>query len=447
MTFEEANELKGNPHYTPKFIPDPNGNYYDPLGNTYSKNPKYVKLYSINCQSCVVANELRRRGWDVEAFGNVKGSMPEMLSRHSMSSLVDANGNLVKPIEIKRGVTRSIDKRGRVISKYEDDDAIKKKIHEATKEEGRYFINWKWKNKNSGHIITAERLKDGSLRFYDPQNGKITLLDLGKIDLQNRSINILRVDNLQPNMNIIPSVVKKAGSKMATKQLTFDELVYWSNNFGILGNTVGGSIDYKILDNLANKNVKEAIADYVKLRNKAIDNSSKIILDKAILKNNGFKLISQEKGEGSIFATDIEITNTLKTRKELPKNIHMARKLAQNGYDVYILSNPNNIKSADYIITKNGKVYYVEAKSSIGKSSLNHNFSKASKQSERILVDITNLRDTTYITKEIINIFNSNSNLKEILLLKKSRLIIIKKQRATSKDFAISFKKEWEKRK
>ena len=446
MTFEEANALRGNPHYTPEFIPDPNGNYYDPSGNTYSKNPNFVKQYSVNCQSCVVANELRRRGWDVEAFGNVKGSMPEMLSRHSMSSFVDAKGNLVKPIEVKRGVTRSIDKRGRVISKYEDDDAIKKKIHEATKEKGRYFINWKWKIKDGGHIITAERLKDGSLRFYDPQNGKITLLDLSEINTV-RGFQILRVDNLQPNMNIIPGVVKKAGSKMATKQLTFDELVYWSNNFGIFGSTVGGNINTKLLEDLATKNIKEAIADYVKLRNKTIENTSRVILDKAILKNNGFKLLSQEKGGGTIFTPDIKTSSALKTQKELPKNIHMARKLAQNGYDVYILSNPNNIKSADYIIAINGKVYYVEAKSSTGKSSLDHNFSKVSEQSERILVDITNLRDTTYITKEIINIFNKNSNLQEILLLKKSRLIIIKKQRATSKDFAISFKKEWEKRK
>ena len=35
-------------------------------------NPNYIKnrAYQINCQSCVVAYELRRRGFDVEAFGN-----------------------------------------------------------------------------------------------------------------------------------------------------------------------------------------------------------------------------------------------------------------------------------------------------------------------------------------------------------------------------------------
>ena len=240
MNFKEANELKGNPQYVPEFIPDPYGGYRDPSGNRYSKNPHYKKPYSTNCQSCVVANELRRRGWDVEAFGNVKGSMPEMLSHHSMSSFVDAKGNFVKPIEVKRGVTIDIDKRGRVISKYESDDAIKQKIHEATKEEGRYFINWIWKNKTSGHIITAERLKDGSLRFYDPQNGKITLLDLSRINTD-KGFKILRVDNLQPNMNIIPGVVKKAGSKMATPKLSFDDLIYWSNNFRVSGSSVGES--------------------------------------------------------------------------------------------------------------------------------------------------------------------------------------------------------------
>ena len=43
MTFEEANGMKGNPHYK------------EDVG------------YRENCQSCVVANELRRRGYNVEA--------------------------------------------------------------------------------------------------------------------------------------------------------------------------------------------------------------------------------------------------------------------------------------------------------------------------------------------------------------------------------------------
>lgn len=54
MTFEEANELRGNINFG--------------KGNEYG----------VNCQSCVVANELRRRGYDVTALPNLekKGIFP-----------------------------------------------------------------------------------------------------------------------------------------------------------------------------------------------------------------------------------------------------------------------------------------------------------------------------------------------------------------------------------
>jgi hypothetical protein len=59
MTFEEANEMRGNPHYSE------------------------AESYRINCQTCVVANELRRRGFPVEALANTKGSALEELSHAS----------------------------------------------------------------------------------------------------------------------------------------------------------------------------------------------------------------------------------------------------------------------------------------------------------------------------------------------------------------------------
>jgi hypothetical protein len=59
MTFDEANEMRGNPHYSE------------------------AESYRINCQTCVVANELRRRGFPVEALANTKGSALEELSHAS----------------------------------------------------------------------------------------------------------------------------------------------------------------------------------------------------------------------------------------------------------------------------------------------------------------------------------------------------------------------------
>ena len=67
MTFEEANELRGNINY--------------------NKGDEY----RVNCQSCVVANELRRRGLDVTAKPNLKttGNIPYELSKQTNWAWID----------------------------------------------------------------------------------------------------------------------------------------------------------------------------------------------------------------------------------------------------------------------------------------------------------------------------------------------------------------------
>lgn len=198
MSFSEANELRGNPNYQEHaYIPDPDGKYVDKQGNKYSKNPNYKKQYTINCQSCVVANELRRRGFDVEALGNTKRKegIPTILSRHTELVWVDDNGQTP---------TSQRTYGANVLANLTNLDSL-------TKEKGRYHIKWTWKNGRSGHIITCERLEDNTMRFYDPQNGKI-ITDFSTyaeyFDPWG-GIKVLRVDTLQINEEIISGVVKK----------------------------------------------------------------------------------------------------------------------------------------------------------------------------------------------------------------------------------------------
>lgn len=192
MTFKEANDLRGNPNYAKEYIPDPNGRYQDrKTKERFSKNPNYKKKFTINCQSCVVAHELRRRGYDVQAVGNTSNSIPRVLSHHTELAWLDANGNTPTSKQISWAWEADKD----VMAK-----SMVANLETATKEVGRYHIKWTWGNMRSGHIITCERLADGALRVYDPQNGKeITdFAEYGKGFLHN-SLKVLRVDNLRFN--------------------------------------------------------------------------------------------------------------------------------------------------------------------------------------------------------------------------------------------------------
>jgi hypothetical protein len=183
MTFEEANEMRGNPHY----------------GES--------EAYRINCQTCVVANELRRRGFPVEALPNLRGSALEELSKATQTAWLDAEGKYPTPIKC---YALDLNRQGYVVTK---ENNMWKLFSEATKEPGRYHVEWRWKRKrHEGHIVTFERFENGKGRWYDPQNGEINFLKWD-YKLKMTQMRVLRVDNLAANPEVCGKVLTKGSSK------------------------------------------------------------------------------------------------------------------------------------------------------------------------------------------------------------------------------------------
>lgn len=414
MTFEEANEMRGNPHYAES------------------------EGYRVNCQTCVVANELRRRGFDVEALPNTKGSRNEVLSGHTEMIWIDENGNIPQSIRVGAIVER---KRSMMTGKEMEvftslcktKEELMSLLESSINIDGRYHIKWMWERPPygrftglKGHIITAERI-NGEIRYYDPQNGRV-IDDLAtyanNLDLK-RGIQFLRVDNLQVN----PELAK-------------DILAQQSNITKI------GEASTKGTTGTKNSNIKADVSNYIIQRNKAQTNKDKVSLDKEIIKNENFVLAYKySNGKNKIYATEPIIEENIKNNPEYNKNLQMAQKMVNNGYDVYLLSNPHGNKSADFLLVKDNKVYYTEGKLSSGKNSLNHNLNKGATQSERILIDLTGTKDTNYIASQLEIAFNNNPNLKEVKILKGGREIKITSRDMERRNFKLFFKKEWERKK
>lgn len=216
MTFEEADHMHPNPHY------------------------KEAVRYRVNCQSAVVAYELRRRGLPVEAFGRTKSGMGEMLTLETRAAWVDTDGKMPTRIACKYAIKERIidNERGYVRNKYTTSDKVLNDFLSRTSEVGRYHVLWRWNDgENKGHIITMETFADGSRLFYDPQTGQmakdITLWagkKMSNIDLWTMGICAYRVDNLQPNPVVVKGVVKKAGSTAATPSMTVEQKTWWETN-------------------------------------------------------------------------------------------------------------------------------------------------------------------------------------------------------------------------
>ena len=127
-----------------------------------STNPNYDKDpgYRTNCQSCVVAFEARLRGYDVQTKPNTPDSKLGKLARDTRLAWIDpATGE--KPAWISNENATTVKR-------------VKTWMEDTIQPGERYTLQNRWKGRGrTGHIITADKDSDGSLRLYDPQNGKI----------------------------------------------------------------------------------------------------------------------------------------------------------------------------------------------------------------------------------------------------------------------------------
>lgn len=111
--------------------------------------------YTQNCQRCVQAYELRRRGYNVVATKRPKKNNTIVWGYECFT---DENGN---PVNFVHGQTVSM---------------IKKVLNSAP-DGSRYTIYVKWKGRGTGaHVFIAEK-ENGVARYIDPQSGNMNVAD------------------------------------------------------------------------------------------------------------------------------------------------------------------------------------------------------------------------------------------------------------------------------
>ena len=183
MTFEQADNGRANPNF--------NRNNY---------------AYSHNCQSCVVAHELRLRGYDVKAAPKARSGKTAELAKNSAWAWID-------PKTGKKCEYTKIN----VKNASEYFDYLNKNIKPGVNYQMAYSWQDKKKNKH-GHVLTISRNSQGVLRMYDPQtNLKLEGMAIKKyfrnpaIIYNNTNLKprVLRVDDKKVNPYFIDDVVQK----------------------------------------------------------------------------------------------------------------------------------------------------------------------------------------------------------------------------------------------
>ena len=125
--------------------------------------------------------------------------------------------------------------------------------------------------------------------------------------------------------------------------------------------------------------------------------------------------------------------------------IKAARKLSNHGYRVYILPNPRNCRTADFIFEKKGILGLYDLKTVHGKGSVGTQLLDSIGQTNRVILNMTTNYNARLLSSEIKAYFEANEQAIEVLIFKGKKSISISRWQVEAPRFNRLFRKKYEK--
>lgn len=116
-----------------------------------------------------------------------------------------------------------------------------------------------------------------------------------------------------------------------------------------------------------------------------------------------------------------------------------ARKAVSHGYNVYVLPNPGNIRTADFIFERRGVYKMFDLKTIQGKGSVDNRLSESIGQTNRILLHMTIDYNPGTLARSIKHYFELNLNAREVLVFKGRKQLSITRQTLADSKFFQTF--------
>ena len=139
------------------------------------------------------------------------------------------------------------------------------------------------------------------------------------------------------------------------------------------------------------------------------------------------------KGEDHIFSAISEQS------EDFDNLINAARKAVAHGYSVYILPNPRNCRTADFIFRKKNLYTMYDLKTVSGMGSVGTQLLDSIGQSNRILINMTSDYNPRALAKDIRRYFERNVHAVEVLIMKGSRSISVIREDTLGQSFIRNF--------
>ncbi len=124
-----------------------------------------------------------------------------------------------------------------------------------------------------------------------------------------------------------------------------------------------------------------------------------------------------------------------------------AKKAVSFGYTVYILPNPKNVRTPDFIFEKKGLYRDYDLKTINGKNSVGNSLMDSIGQTRHVLLNVNSNYNPRKLSEELVTYFERNVNALSVMLFKKKRLLFYNRDQALRPQFNRMFRKEWAKKK
>ena len=139
------------------------------------------------------------------------------------------------------------------------------------------------------------------------------------------------------------------------------------------------------------------------------------------------------EGETNIFSAISEQSD------DFDNLINAARKAVAHGYRVYILPNPQGIRTADYIFERKGVYKMFDLKTITGKSSVDNRLSESIGQTNRVLLNMVVDYNPGTLARSIKRYFELNPNAMEVLVFKGRKQLSVTRKSIVNHRFFQTF--------
>ena len=128
---------------------------------------------------------------------------------------------------------------------------------------------------------------------------------------------------------------------------------------------------------------------------------------------------SPVENETNIFSTGGE------SGEDYENLLNAARKAVEHGYRVFILPNPQGIRTADFIFERKGVYKLFDLKTISGKNSVGNRLKESIGQTNRVLINMTVDYNPRQLAISIRQYFEKNSEALEVMIIKGGKMISV----------------------